>query len=192
MYKLTKNDLNYLFNHFEQSGEHEFLIPQYQSESADMDIINGDEDDILVSDDYRSWFDYEMGYKSEEIIDNIKYLMNGNKITAWRRMLVQDNFLDDLLIGKVKRLGKYWSWDKESAEPHSGYGNGPKDILMEGKINSNNVDWKKTIYANLSPSMGEDEAEITVQEYKEIILEKIWVNDKIFDLSLLKNKKFIA
>lgn len=188
MYKLTKQDINYLFNHYSTNGGHEYMIPIYKDETNS----NEDEDSIESSADYFNWFDYEINFKAQEFIQTIQGYFKGNYLYGWRRMVVKNNFLDELLLDKVKRLGKYWSWLEKAAEPHGGYGYGPLDILMKAKIPKNNIDWKETIIANIDPITGEEEAEITVEEYKELFLEKITVNKKEFDISKLKSKKFLA
>jgi diguanylate cyclase (GGDEF)-like protein len=48
-------------------------------------------------------------------------------------------------------IGKYWSWDRDAAEPHWGYGKG-EEILLIGKITEDSIDIRRTLLQNMNLS----------------------------------------
>lgn len=70
--------------------------------------------------------------------------------------------LESLRDLKTKGIGIYWSWDESKAEAH--WGNGGTQYTLRARVNDADVDWNRTLYANLDPSLGEEEAEITLKE----------------------------
>ena len=64
------------------------------------------------------------------------------------------------------RLGRYWTWDRDSAFPHWGERGDASDHvrwLITAKINRDQIDWLDTIVANAAPS-STDEREITLRQ----------------------------
>lgn len=65
--------------------------------------------------------------------------------------------LDDL---RIDRLGDFWTWDADAAEPYWAEGTGG-DYIIEGIVSREHVDWEKTLYAN---ALLPDEKEIFVMD----------------------------
>ena len=74
--------------------------------------------------------------------------------------------LPDIKNLKTKGLGVYWSWDEDAAEAHWGYGQGSGSVeyTLKAQVQEGDIDWKGTIWANLDPSIGEDEKEIRLRK----------------------------
>lgn len=98
---------------------------------------------------------------------------DGNKLIVYRCLSVddQDEFLFRVAHGEPaeghKGLGVFWSWDKEKAGCHWGSGSsgqGSGDVVVEALVDVKDIDVEATLRLNLSPSTGEDEAEIRVRE----------------------------
>jgi hypothetical protein len=64
--------------------------------------------------------------------------------------------LDDL---RIDRLGDFWTWDEDAAEPYWAEGAGG-DYIIEGIVSREHVDWEKTLYAN---AILPDEKEIFIK-----------------------------
>ena len=61
-----------------------------------------------------------------------------------------------------KGVGIFWSWDKDKADCH--WGTGKDHILLHGLVDARHINTKNTVMKNLQPSLGEEEAEIEVEE----------------------------
>ena len=70
--------------------------------------------------------------------------------------------LENIQQLKTKGIGVYWSYEEGAAQAH--WGQGGRPYTLEGQITENAVDWESTIYANLHPSLGEDEKEIRLKD----------------------------
>jgi hypothetical protein len=95
------------------------------------------------------------------------------------------------------RLGIYWSWDPDSAEPHWGYDNLKREIMIESKINEKYVNWIETLQQNINPNF-EEEKEIRLFKNTPIKILAIY-NQNAYEegksmriSKLLKNKVFKA
>jgi hypothetical protein len=72
---------------------------------------------------------------------------------------------------KTNGIGVYWAYEENGAEAHwGGFGKGERTYILEAEITEAAVDWVSTMYANLSPSLGEDEKEITLKKGAQIKL----------------------
>lgn len=98
---------------------------------------------------------------------------DGDKLIVYRCLSVadQDEFLFHIAHGEPAEgydgLGVFWSWDKDKAGCHWGSGSsgqGSGDVVVEALVSTSDVDIAATLELNLSPSTGEDEAEIRVKE----------------------------
>lgn len=141
-----------------------------------------------------------MKEKFDELFDNFLYkieriiIEKDNKIPIYRALTVNDKFFDHLKTTSSPKLGIYWSWDEGSAEAHWGQHNKPHTIVLHSEVNENEVNWKSTFLANLEPSIGEDEAEITLYDntpLKILALVNQKTNQK-YDISNIKDKTFRA
>jgi len=81
-------------------------------------------------------------------------------LTIWRQVT-----LKDLNALKTKGIGIYWAYEESAAEAHWGdFSQGSSKFTIEAQVNEDSVDWESTMYANLNPSTGEDEKELTLKE----------------------------
>lgn len=87
-------------------------------------------------------------------------------IDIYRKILVKD--LEDV---KHKGIGVYWSWDEKSAGVHTSTStHGERDFLLKAQAQSEDIDWYETLLANLNPSFGKKEKEITLNRGAKIRL----------------------
>jgi hypothetical protein len=63
----------------------------------------------------------------------------------------------------LSKLGVYWAWDEHAAEAHWGL-SGVGTYVFRALITERDVDWMQTMFANLWPSLGEEEKEIRLKE----------------------------
>jgi hypothetical protein len=68
--------------------------------------------------------------------------------------------LDSLDELRLDRLGLYWTWDEEAAEPYWGEGSTGKDYIIEGIVDRDHVDWGETLRAN---ARHPDEKEVSIK-----------------------------
>ena len=72
--------------------------------------------------------------------------------------------LTDIQQLKTKGVGIYWAYEDSAAEAHWGHPGSEGTYTLEAQITENAVDWDSTIFANLQPSIGDMEKEITLKE----------------------------
>jgi len=120
-----------------------------------------EDEEFKQSKEFRNWVIYEIECKFHETRDKFKYeIIDGNEITIWRKMKVEKNWLKHL-EKQGNRLGIYWSWDPDVAEPHWGYDikGKEKEIMIESSIGIEYINWIETLRVNMHP-LYEDEKEI--------------------------------
>lgn len=160
------------------------------------EIMNSDEYEIIESTRFLEWVKYEVEYKIEDVIDNLKRIIDiNNRILIYRNMTISQEWLENI-IHSGNRLGKYWSFDKNSAESHWG-GNHEYTIRITSIINEEYVDWVETVEANIDPNLGEDEKEITLFKNTPLKILSLEIKKnggefKEYDKPGLKNKIFKA
>ncbi len=88
----------------------------------------------------------------------------------------QARFQQGLQAIKYQGVGIYWSWDENAAECH--WGSGGPSVTLHGVIQKNNVDWEGTIYANMFPTLGQEEKEVRLLEGTQFELEEIQYDEK--------------
>lgn len=88
----------------------------------------------------------------------------------------------DKIFGEIKAkeqqykgIGVYWSWDEEKAEAHW-CDEGDNVIVVVADVDTKNVNWAITILKNLHWVLGEEEAEIYLDEGTEVFIKEIRVN----------------
>ena len=170
--------------------KYEMQDDYYLSPEEKEEIMDADEDDLVETDRFKKWIKYEVEYRIDDAIDAIKEHINNGMITIWRKMTVDDKWLKNLPT-TGKRLGRYWSWEEGAAEAHWGDGTNNK-ITLETTVREDYIDWQQTIEANIDPSLGEDEKEITLFKNTPIKINRLLVNDKEIDISKIKDKTFKA
>lgn len=137
--------------------------------------------------DFKKWLIYELEYRAEAFMDSIQKMFVNGKLKVWRSMRVKDDWVTNL--DRQNSLGIYWSWEKESAEPHWGYGVAPVEVLIEAEVFQNAIDWVSTVRMNINPSY-EEEKEIRLKKGSSLSLKEITVNSEKIDLG--RGKKFVA
>lgn len=155
-------------------------IEQYAWEVLNINNYEGEYDgqNIELLKDFQDWLYDDISVTIDDLKDVFISLISGNIIEGWREMSVNKKWLTDLKNGKINKLGIFWSYEEDAAEPHWGYGANKKYIRLKADININAIDWISTFRANLYPSLGEDEKEITMKENRNI---------KLVEMKLLEN-----
>lgn len=89
------------------------------------------------------------------------------------------------IIENKNGCGIYWTYEKDLAETHWGYDKDGISYVFNAETTKDNIDWNSTYLANLHPTVGSDEKEITMKlkskvklisvskENKEITINKI-------------------
>lgn len=190
---------DFLEQHQMDSGELEYLFDQYkyENEYIDRDI---DYDDYMEDEsnkkDFENWLKFEFQYKFDDQKRLYEKLFtNGNgRITIFRAMKVSKSWLKSLNKPNAK-LGIYWSYEEDAAEPHWGYGSGGRTetVLLQTSVTDEQIDWNGTFEANLHPSLGEQEKEIRLKEGEKIHLEALWLNNDEINLNkTIKSNIYLA
>jgi hypothetical protein len=178
------------------TGFLDYVKYDYASEN-NIDIIqyeDNPDEDFEDTEDFRKWFEYEIEYRFNNAKENLEELIDLNgEISIWRKMMVDENWIEHL-EKKGQRLGIYWSWDMNAAEPHWGYNIANKniEITIESVINENYVNWPPTILANMHPNYSEEKE---IQLFKNTPLKIINIykdGEKIEISKRIKNKTFKA
>lgn len=166
----------------------EFLVYHYNDETGN----NLSERDALRDDDFIEWMNYEYEYHFNENKEKFMNIINDGAIDIWRSMMVSDEWVNDF-PKSVRRLGIYWSFREESAEPHWGYNDKVKKNLIKIKSNVKNeyVDWVSTMRLSMDFST-EGEDEIRLFKNTPLCIEEITVNGKPLTLNNVINKKFLS
>ena len=135
---------------------------------------------------------YEYEYHFNENKEKFMNIINDGAIDIWRSMMVSDEWVNDF-PKSVRRLGIYWSFREESAEPHWGYNDKVKKNLIKIKSNVKNeyVDWVSTMRLSMDFS-AEGEDEIRLFKNTPLCIEEITVNGKPLTLNNVINKKFLS
>ena len=145
---------------------------------------------IRNSSEFQS-FVYQYLYNdTEEIFYTIDDCIHNGKIKLYRLITVGDNWLNHLST-QGKRLGIYWTFDKEKAEAYWADSSKSNTALIEIEINEKYVDWDVTFKQLTSPSYSE-EKEIRLFKNTPINILSLEINDEPVDISIIKNKTFYA
>jgi len=155
--------------------------------------IEGEDSEIVETEDFKKWMEYELENRFNEIKFKLENLSKNGLIKIWREMTVKDNWFEHLQK-QGNRLGIYWSYDKNAAEPHWGYNNEEKtiDVLIESSVNVKYINWLDTIKAHMMISTGDEEKEIRLFKNTPLKIERLWIDLEEKDISSLKNKIFKA
>ena len=141
---------------------------------------------------FNDWLEYELQFEFDNQRNKIKGYIKNGKITLYRKLLVNKNWLDDIIKNK-DNVGIYWAWDKGAAEPHAGYGDKNKqtEVTLKTTIKENDVNWKDTLrLALLGFITGDEEDEIRLNKNVKLKIEEIEVEDKKQSLDKIKNIVF--
>ena len=174
-------------------GNYQYEMQDDYSLSADdkEKILHDDDDDeIMESDRFKRWLKYDVEYRIDNFMYEIKDYINANGIiNIWRKMTVDDNWIKRLPTSG-NRLGIFWSFDENAAEAHWG-GNETNKITIESEISQEYVNWDETIKLNIDPSIGEVEKEIRLFKNTPIIIKSLSINNEFVNIDSI-NKVFKA
>lgn len=167
----------------------ELLVSEYNDETH----RNLSELSALRDVDFMKWADYEYEYHfdiNKEKFESI--IKDDDTIDIWRCIMVSDNWVNNF-PKSVRRLGIFWSFSENSAEPHWGYNDEIRKNLVKMKSNVKNeyVDWISTLRLSMDFS-AEGEDEIRLFKNTPIELKEMHINGLSFDLSKINNKKFLS
>jgi len=153
--------------------------------------IDDDLSDIIETQDFQDWLKYELEVKFEDLYyDVFMNLIDQNGyITLYRSMKVDDDYLNKLMRCEIKRIGHYWTYDINAAEPHWGYNNDDKrnEIIFEIKIKEEYIDWIETFRLNLEHHFYNEEKEIRLFKNTPLNITKIIWNNKEIKMPNCKN-----
>jgi len=162
-------------------------VLEYFIEENKLDDNNKSE--IENSEEFKERIKNELENNFDDFYNNITDLINNNKIKIYRKMTVDDNWLNHLKT-QGKRLGIYWSWDIESTDTYWGLDK-KNEVTIESEINEKYIDWGITIYMNIHPYYSE-EKEIRLFKNTQLNIKSIEFNGEKIDISDIKNKIFYA
>ena len=156
------------------------------------DLDDDDKENIRLSQDFYDEVKDELWRHLEDAKENIydKIDYHSNKITLYRAITVDDNWLNHLKA-QGKRLGIYWSWDSDGAETYWGYSSKKNTAVIEVDIDEKYVDWETTFGMNMHPNYSE-EKEIRLFKNTPIQIKSIKINGNEIDISILGNKVFYS
>jgi len=177
-----------------------FLAPyavQYNWEEHQKNLDMDDDEEVYKvtqSEDFNSWLEYELKNR----FDNLKDLFGslGNQILLYREMTVESDYLQKMKDGKVKRIGRYWTYDKDSAESHWGHNKGKEStIIFESTIKQEYIDWIETFRLNLEHEFMNEEKEIRLFKNTKLDISSITWNGKdipSIELDVINKHEYIA
>lgn len=71
-------------------------------------------------------------------------------------------------VDEYKGIGIFWSWDEKQAQCH--WGKGGRSVTVHACVPYSSIEAYDTLILNLSPSLGEDEAEIRLKEGSQVLI----------------------
>jgi hypothetical protein len=143
------------------------LVPPWR-EVSPVVMSPDNEDADMVRMLYSEYLD--QGYEPDDIPMQLEEIYKGvykdfraraqtftNPLRVYR--MVQLRSPDDL---RLDPIGRYWSWDARNVESYgfSGYEDMPREFLLVGEVDAEDVDWFETTLRN---TVRESEQEITVK-----------------------------
>lgn len=170
-------DIDYYVKKCEEIYDYDEIINYY------FEIEDVEEYKTSSPDEYYENLTEIISERFYDIIDDISNCVENTK-TIYRSITVSKDI--DLFKLCDNPLGIYWTYDKESAEPHWGYDTNKQKIIFTGEIqNSYDVNIEQSILLNLDPNIGEEEKEIRMFVDRPILLISIESNDDIIDINRL-------
>jgi hypothetical protein len=74
-------------------------------------------------------------------------------------------------IPEFPNTGIYWTDDESSAQCHWGdFGSGMVEYTLAIEVNSDDIDWERTLEQNMNVAVGDDEQEITLKKNRRVHL----------------------
>ena len=182
---ITKKYFDLQFNQYASD-----YVDAYRMEERIPD--NESDEEIENSKEFKNWYRYELEARLEEALDKISSKIKPDgTIDIWRAMLVAPTWFDHL-IKEGQRLGKYWTYEKDAAEPHWGYNDNDKNVLvvLKTSVKEEYVDWFETL--RLNTETFNEEKEIRLFKNTPIKIESLEIDLQPIDLKILKGKIFRA
>lgn len=171
----------------DQKGYLDPYASQYYAEEFNEFLNWEDEPDkiaeIIKSDDFKNWLQYELETRFDTLQYKFEKLIEDGQITLYRALAVESDYINKLNNNQIKRIGRYFTYDFNKAEPHWGYNQSNKNniIIFEIKINEEYVDWLETFRLNLEHEFYNEEDEIRLFKNTPINITNIWWNNKELD-----------
>lgn len=194
-YEETKDEDNFdQYVGFYDHQEEDFLIEiksDYASDK-DLDVDSIDEE----SEEFKKFYNQEKEKKIKDLaydwffdrLADFTYELEKvgevteKGIVCYRSIMVDD--IDEFLFlisnktfpKDYKGIGVCWSWHKDKAEAH--WGEGKQEVIVKALIPFSAIEKERTLWLNMNPTLGEDEAEIRIKEGKD--LEILEINGETF------------
>ena len=169
----------------------DFMIKSYtydyiNEENIDVDDYLDNEEAVEAisnSEDFKNWLKYELESRFEIVQDTFLNLVDDDGyIEIYRAMTVSDDYLDKIKKGEIKRIGHYWTYLRDYAEPHWGYGHNQNNLIVfESKIKEPQINWIDTFRLNLEHENVNEEHEIRLFKNTPLYITNICWNDKEVD-----------
>lgn len=122
------------------------------------------------------WAEARMDDWGNEFFEKAKADKDG--LIVYRCMTVAKlkDFLSKLEKGKYlkgyKGIGVFWAWSKQKAECHWGKAGG-ETVMVTAVAPVSSIDFPRTVWLNLNPILGADEAEIRLKDHSTVKILKI-------------------
>jgi hypothetical protein len=156
-------------------------VSGYEDEEEAKERSQGDFDpelqswDEFIKEQAAEWVDSRMYNWREEFHREAKTDENGLIIYRCISIANIDEFIKKLEKGKYlkgyKGIGIFWAWNEKKAECH--WGKGGNYVTIVATVSISSIDFPRTVYLNLNPALGEDEAEIRLKEHATVKILRI-------------------
>lgn len=176
--QLLINDDEFV-RHIEDDFSHQYgSLEDYFEEHHDEENDNSEE----IKQNYENEFDVYLKDETSNLIDEAQFeignnlKLKGQYCILYRELTAApDWYKQDIM---QRNLGIYWSWDKDSAEPHLGmFEPGYITFLIVGITDIKNVDWVTTLTMNANPYY-RDEREIRLFDGSPIRIYRLFKKNK--------------
>lgn len=171
----------------------EYLLLWFDQDFEIEDRWKAVEDDELVKEtlrdpEFKQFVKYDPAYGVLSKLKDMIYkfereIIQNGKIPIYRAIVVPDEWFTRF-PETGKRLGKWWSWDPESAKPYGYGGPGGTEVVFMAEVDEDHVDWVETLTQNLSYAFGDEgarEREITLFKNTPVKLKNVWLDGEEID-----------
>lgn len=101
---------------------------------------------------FAKYFALRLKDSLHETVERLDMDMNNklaqDRIPIYRSIKVSDEWIDRLSSGRMTRLGTYWSYTREGAQPYWASSDELNEVILEARIDYKNVDWVMTYLMN--------------------------------------------
>ncbi len=191
---------DYVDQHIKElyAGEHGDELPHYIENYDNIYDINFyDLTDSEEKEEFREWLYNEVCDRYKEAMDEMWSIEENGKVILYRVMTTTEKWINQLLAGKIKKLGEFWTWYKDAAEAHWGHKNSKQtqSVNLVIEIDEKHIDWTDSLNRNIGNLS--EEREITIDTKKSSLkLLKVFVRDERggteyeLDISNLKKRVY--